>query len=310
MCRIVSIITIAAALCLTISAGISAAVPYAVVTVPVANLRDEPRHGAEMVSQAIMGTPLRVEAVQGQWYTVSMPDGYRGYMIDNSLTPMDEASFDRWRSSTRATVSAMNVTVYASPGSTDAVVTPLLLADVVELADTVAAQVKVILPDGRSGYADTSAFRPFQPFGHNAADDAAAAIISRGMQLVGQEYLWGGTSVKANDCSGLTRVLYQSEGIYLPRDAWQQALAGEPVDAGHLLPGDLIFFTNAKGRVNHVGIYAGDGMMLHCSGRVRIDRILPDGNENTYHLTPALFRRVLTGKPLQSDIEANKIYFK
>lgn len=309
MHRIINIISVAAALWLAVSAHVSAAEPYAVVTVPVANLRDEPRHGAEMVSQAIMGTPLRVEAVQGQWYTVCMPDGYRGYMIDNSLTPMDAASFDRWRSSPRAVVSAMDVKVYASPGNTGAVVTPLQLADVVETADTVAGQVKVILPDGRSGYADSSAFSPFRPFGHSAAD-AAAAIIGRGMQLVGQEYMWGGTSVKANDCSGLTRVLYQSEGIYLPRDAWQQALAGEPVDAGNLLPGDLIFFTNAKGRVNHVGIYAGGGMMLHCSGRVRTDRILPGGKEKTYHLTPAFYRRVITGKPLQSDIEANKIYFE
>lgn len=291
--------------------------PYAVVTVPVANLREEPRHGAELMSQGVMGTPLKVKARQGEWLSVTMPDGYDGFMIDNSVALMDAPAFDRWRSARRCCIDVRETAVRSLPDVESAVVSPLQLDDIVEVKDTVdgGLWLSVSLPDGREGFVPTADTKAFLPFGSDAASDTARradTIVRRGQEIMGQEYLWGGTSIKGNDCSGFTRTLFQSVGTYLPRDAWQQALAGRAVTLGELLPGDLIFFANAKGRVYHVGVYIGDGKMMHCSGRVRIDRISRSGSADgtpLYHSRPSAFRRVLTGTPLESDTKANSLYF-
>ncbi len=304
---------------IVIAVSAAALEPYAVVNVPVANLREEPRHGSELISQGIMGTPLEVKSRDGEWLTVRMPDGYEGYMIDNSVVLMDKETFRKWTSSPRAVVIAQATELLKYPDSVAEVVSPLQLADIVAVTDTVDSGrwLHVSLPDGRDGFLPETHLAGFRPFGSTASTlspgQRADSVIARGLRLLGQEYLWGGTSVKANDCSGFTRILFQAVGTYLPRDAWQQALAGEPVTKEDLLPGDLVFFANAKGRVNHVGIYIGDGQMLHCSGRVRLHRIFnTSGNSDNlpmYPKSPFAFRRVLTPAPLESDIKANILYF-
>lgn len=291
--------------------------PFAVVTVPVANLREEPRHGSEMLSQGILGTPLKILSETGEWLQVEMPDGYRGHMIANGVQQMDSAAFDAWRSSARVCVSDLYCNIHVAPDTNSDVVSPLQMGDIVAYDEPLQGTVfmKVHLPDGRSGYMDFYKTRLFEPFSSAVAkdcvDEVAREIIESAREMMGQEYLWGGTSAKAADCSGFTRIIFQNGGIYLPRDAWQQAEAGEEVDYSSLQPGDLIFFSNAKGRVNHVGIYEGDGVMLHCSGRVREDLIGPSSRTDLpeYHKKPSSFRRII-GVELPSDRKANQLYFK
>ncbi|WP_162875106.1 C40 family peptidase, partial [Enterobacter cloacae] len=67
------------------------------------------------------------------------------------------------------------------------------------------------------------------------------------------------------DCSGFAYSMYASQGITIPRDASDQALAGTEAASNQLRPGDLLFFAyeEGKGRIHHVGIYIGDGKMIH-----------------------------------------------
>lgn len=291
-----------------------AAAQYAVVTVPVANLREEPRHGAEMLSQGILGTPLIVVSHTGEWLQVEMPDGYRGYMIANSVRQMNTREFDAWRTSRRVKVLPENVKLLSSVEADADVVSTLQTGDVLAVDSIGAECFKVSLPDGRSGYVASDVIEEFARF-DSAADEASAVadkIIDNGRAVIGQEYLWGGTSIKAADCSGLTRILFFAEGIYLPRDAYQQAEIGKAVTYSELRKGDLIFFTNAKGRVNHVGIYEGDGVMLHCSGCVREDRIGESQFRShlpAYYKKPTYYRRVI-GVDIPSNEKANQLYFK
>ncbi|QGX66383.1 peptidase [Bacillus sp. ms-22] len=90
-------------------------------------------------------------------------------------------------------------------------------------------------------------------------------VVDIGKQFIGLSYLWGGMSSFGYDCSGFAYSMYKACGYLLPRDASDQAVRGTPVTAADLEPGDLIFFANhnGKGAVRHVGIYAGDGLMLH-----------------------------------------------
>lgn len=77
-------------------------------------------------------------------------------------------------------------------------------------------------------------------------------------------YLWGGNIGPDYDCSGLTQAAFASAGIWLPRDSYQQEMFTRRVPRKDLQPGDLIFFGTEK--VDHVGVYLGEGRYLHSSG--------------------------------------------
>ncbi|MGF1498973.1 MAG: NlpC/P60 family protein [Elainellaceae cyanobacterium] len=108
------------------------------------------------------------------------------------------------------------------------------------------------------------------------------AYTHRTMQQPNQ-YLWGGTVGPNYDCSGLMQAAFLSAGIWLPRDAYQQAAFVQPVVLEALQPGDLIFFGTAD-RITHVGLYLGEGNYIHSSGKdigrngIGVDRLSGEGD--------------------------------
>ena len=112
-------------------------------------------------------------------------------------------------------------------------------------------------------------------------------IVETGKQFLGLPYLWAGMSGFGFDCSGFTYTLYHSHGIIIPRDSSVQATHGQPVEREDLQAGDLVFFAynQGKGRVHHVGVYIGEGQMIHSpnsSTHVRIDDIETSGYGEEY----------------------------
>ncbi|MFJ5714198.1 NlpC/P60 family protein [Neobacillus sp. NPDC093127] len=112
-------------------------------------------------------------------------------------------------------------------------------------------------------------------------------IVNTGKKFLNLPYLWAGTSGFGYDCSGFTYTIYQANGILIPRDSSVQAKYGTPVDRKDLQPGDLLFFAynEGKGSVHHVGVYIGDGKMIHSpnsSTHVRIDDIEASGFGKEY----------------------------
>ena len=107
------------------------------------------------------------------------------------------------------------------------------------------------------------------------------SVLDRGFSLIGTRYRPGGTSTATGfDCSGFISYLFREEaGIQLPRSTREMINMPAPQVARHdLQPGDLIFFaTSGRGRVNHAGIYIGDGEFIHSSstrsGGVRVDKL-------------------------------------
>ncbi|MDR1872595.1 MAG: C40 family peptidase [Deltaproteobacteria bacterium] len=87
-------------------------------------------------------------------------------------------------------------------------------------------------------------------------------------KYLGVPYVYGGRSPKGFDCSGLVWYVYKENGLKLPNSSSKQVKSGRAVKKSELAPGDLVFFQSG-GRVNHVGIYAGQGRMIHAPGRGR-----------------------------------------
>jgi cell wall-associated NlpC family hydrolase len=77
---------------------------------------------------------------------------------------------------------------------------------------------------------------------------------------IGKPYVWGATGPGSYDCSGLTQASWKAAGVSLPRTTYDQVNAGTTVSLADAQPGDLIFF---YGDISHVGIYIGNGMMIH-----------------------------------------------
>ncbi|MBQ0828616.1 C40 family peptidase [Streptomyces sp. RG38] len=106
-----------------------------------------------------------------------------------------------------------------------------------------------------------------------APGSRGAAAVAYAYQKLGSPYVWGATGPNSFDCSGLIQAAYRSAGISLPRTTYAQIGAGRRVSRAQLLPGDLVFFYSG---ISHVGIYVGDGRMIHApnpSSPVRLDPV-------------------------------------
>ncbi len=274
---------------------------WAQVRIAAASLRTGGRHAAEMATQAIMGTPLRVLEQDDEWWRVQTPDGYIAYVPSSSVVPKTAQEMEAWCSAKRyIVVSPYQTRAYSTPGTHGLrdVVTDLVNGCIVESADPRPTmqngRIHIMLPDGRKCYVDASDVKPIEVWASQNFDSEKILDIAYSME--GTPYLWGGTSTKALDCSGLAKVSYFANGIILMRDASQQALTGTRIEAENwreCQPGDLLFFGTRQGRVTHVAIYDHDGNYVHSSGRVKRNSVDPD-SEN-YLTTPFLHAVRISG---------------
>ena len=100
------------------------------------------------------------------------------------------------------------------------------------------------------------------PSGVVAASGAAQKAVDTALAQVGDPYVWGAGGPDAFDCSGLTQYAYSAAGVSLPHSSASQSQMGTPVSRDQLQPGDLVFFYSP---VSHVGMYIGNGQMVHAS---------------------------------------------
>ncbi|MFD5909340.1 NlpC/P60 family protein [Streptomyces massasporeus] len=105
-----------------------------------------------------------------------------------------------------------------------------------------------------------------------APNSRAATAVSYAYQKLGSPYVWGATGPNAFDCSGLVQAAYRAAGVSLPRTTYSQIAAGRRVSRSELLPGDLVFFYAG---ISHVGIYVGNGRMIHAPNPSAPVRVAP-----------------------------------
>ena len=224
-------------------------------------VRGEPAHRAEMISEVRGGEHLLGLLRRGDWWLIAGEDGYVGWIHRWVLAEEDESS--------RSTRSAGWIgrfrpplgTLWVSDNRAHAPLfmgAPLLRVD----AELVARGDWRLVADvhGHEGWIPASAVE-------SDVDTSVRALLRRARSLLGTPYRWGGRSPLGFDCSGFVQFVFALGGRALPRDASQQQHAGEPVDLDPEAwrPGDLLLFGE---RADHVGIFEGQGRMIHCRAGV------------------------------------------
>ena len=116
-------------------------------------------------------------------------------------------------------------------------------------------------------------------------------IVPSAMLFLNSPYLWGGKNIFGIDCSGLAQTVFAMCGYNIPRDAGLQILEGTEINTIEEAIATDLFFFGKEGKTTHVGIYLGEGRIIHSSGKVRIDKIDSNGifneeiNKYTHTLT-------------------------
>lgn len=116
-------------------------------------------------------------------------------------------------------------------------------------------------------YALTEAIK-FSPLEELANQQASRRnqIVNFAIKYVGNRYVWGGTSLtNGADCSGFVQSVMRNFGITLPRTSREQAKVGRAIKSSEMRPGDLIFYANSSGTINHVAMYIGNGQIVHAA---------------------------------------------
>ncbi len=103
----------------------------------------------------------------------------------------------------------------------------------------------------------------------NKTSSLRRSVVNYALKFVGGRYVWGGTNPNTGaDCSGFVQyVLRNAAGISLPRTSREQAKTGRSISSSEMQPGDLIFYANKSGTVNHVAMYIGNGQIVHAASR-------------------------------------------
>ncbi len=260
----------------------------------VADLRREPAHAAELLSQLIMGETARLLKTEGDWHLVRLADGYHGWIRSWSLREVTASEVERYAVVSGFVVTSNVAYVFSGPDERSLPVSDIVAGTRVFAGESSEGFSRVVLPGGKEGFMRSA---DIEPRVSQAAD--AERLSRRALKFLGIPYLWGGTTPKGFDCSGLVKRVFAMEGVSLPRDSDQQATVGELIpkeQLARMAEGDLLFFGEG-GKVSHVALYLGGGRYVHAYGEVKISSLSSDiaGYEEKLARAFLFGRRVLPG---------------
>jgi len=240
-----------------------------VIAVSIADIHRDPDPESELVTQALMNVPVATNETVGEWTHVTLSD-YNGWMLTSQLeTPIVNGYCEGEGTcgvplpySVLVTVPHAPLYLYEEGEETQG---ELYLSTVLPYIDLAHPQrLRIALPGNKEGWLlrenvevrSNGDLFPRQPI---------SIAISYAKQFLGVPYLWGGTSWRGLDCSGLVQLCYRMAGYILPRDAHQQHDAlSRSVGREKLQLGDLIFF--GRERITHVALALNKHEYIHAEG--------------------------------------------
>ena len=208
-------------------------------------------------------------------------NGQTGYVSSSYLqtTVPGGTTSENNNSSTTTTVKYVNATsglnVRSGAGTSYSKIGSLDYKEKVTVLSTSNGWAKINYK-GQAGYVSSSYLQSTVPSGstsnsgsNNSVSASASSVIAYAKTLLGKPYVWGAQGPNSFDCSGFTYYVFKNKaGIILPRTSSAQSKYGTYVSRNNLRAGDLVFFdTNGanNGQVSHVGLYIGNGQMIHAS---------------------------------------------
>ncbi|HEY6220207.1 MAG TPA: C40 family peptidase [Gemmatimonadaceae bacterium] len=211
------------------------------VATPLAPMHSEPQVTSQQVSQQLGGHDVDVMDEEGDWLRCRGVDEYEGWI---------HVGFLERRGERLDAASALRVSLGCTTERPDGRRRSLPLRALLRRDE------RLLSGDALDPVRVTNTF----PLYGGAIAQSAHDLFR------GTSYVWGGVTPWGADCSGFTQAIYALHGRILPRDAWQQAELGRPIEGGFsaLLAGDLLFFSDRPDkRVTHVGVALGSGKMVH-----------------------------------------------
>lgn len=221
-------------------------------------------------TQAVLGSAVTVTDVSGDWAHVVVHDqatprdsrGYPGWVPVDQLVEDDRFGVQQETKGT-AIVTSTRTTLNGTPTGRHPKLEVSFNTELPVLTQNHHG-AKVALPGGSSAWLADEDIDVYGPGGGPTSEDGAD-LVETARQFLGLRYLWAGVSAWGFDCSGFTYSVHRAHGIDIPRDASAQAAVGQDVAVEDLQAGDLLFFAQpgGVGHVHHVGMYIGDGKMIH-----------------------------------------------
>lgn len=276
---------------------------WAVVEFSTNFMREEPDYAAENGHQTLMGTVVEIIGERGYWRHIVSPEPYTAWVNEMGLVEMSQEEVNEYIDCLKYICTTDFTHIYAEPSLESERISDFVMGGLVRsLFNGKGKPLKngkflaCMLPSGKCGWVLKSDVEDFDTW-VNSRNATADSIIGTAFDFLGVPYMWGGTSIKHVDCSGLIRSVFYMNGILMPRNASQQARAGVPVSLDSLEPGDLIFFgtpgeNGNPDKISHVGIYMGDDVYIHASQVVRISTLDPE-SEDYGGRQPLQARRIL-----------------
>ncbi len=241
------------------------------------NVRVTPDTGGKLVGKMAKGSACEVLELteDGSWAHITSGE-VEGYVSTEFLYIGADAKMRALELiKTVAVVKADALKVRDEASMDGAVLTQVPLDEELDVVEVLDDWVKVSI-DGEDAYVsaeyvtieeklDTAITMSELLYGQGVSD-LRVDIVEYAKQFVGNPYVWGGTSLtKGADCSGFVLSVYKKFGITLSHSSKAQANEGTKITASELQPGDLVFYANSSGTINHVAMYIGGGRVIHAS---------------------------------------------
>ncbi|HWY10997.1 MAG TPA: C40 family peptidase [Bacteroidia bacterium] len=232
---------------------------YGICLLSIVPCRKEASNASEMVTQLLFGEHYSVVDQTETWLKIiSAYDKYECWLNIKQHTKISEATFKSLESKSLVIVTEIN---QAITNKTTGLGFPVLIGSTLPGYSNKECKVEDFI-FGFEGKTFISNVKK-----------TTEELLATAKLFLNAPYLWGGKNIFGIDCSGFTQLVYKLNGYKLPRDAWQQAELGSPLNfVEEAQPGDLAFFDNEEGKIVHVGIILSNNEIIHASGKVRIDK--------------------------------------
>jgi hypothetical protein len=251
---------------------------HALVRAPIAPVYEEPRLPAPLITQLVLGSRVDLLSRENAWWRVRGEDGYIGWVHSGYLQTGSQEWARAWE---RRELGEPVVSLGAELIDEEARVFSRLPwgSRLMRVSHELYG-----LADGRSGFIGSGEIVPVDRL-FDRFPPRGDSVTRTARRWLGAPYLWGGVTLSGVDCSGLTQAVFWMHGVALPRDSDMQARVGVPIDVSPdfevLKPGDLLYFSEARGRVSHVAVSLGGSAIIHASltnGSVAINDLLGPGD--------------------------------